>query len=78
MMGRGFAYGYGTYGCGVLIPMLLIIAGIGLIVFLIIKKPKKQHNDQQSSQAMAILNERLAKGEISPEEYEKLRKVIKQ
>ncbi len=78
MMGRGFAYGYGTYGCGGLIPMLLIIVVLGLIVFLIVKRPKKQHNEQQSSQAMAILNERLAKGEISPEEYEKLRKVIKQ
>lgn len=77
MMGRGFAYGYGTYSCGGIIPMLLIIVVLGLLVFLIMKRPRK-HGEQHSSQAMTILNERLAKGEISPEEYEKLRKIIKQ
>lgn len=76
MMGRGFAYGYGTYGCGGFIPMVLIIAVIGLVVFLIARGPRKTR-EQQSSQAMAILNERLAKGEITQEEYEKLKKIIR-
>lgn len=76
MMGRGFAYGYGTYNCGGLIPMLLIIVIFGLLVFLVVKKPRK-HREDQSSQAMSILDERLAKGEIESEEYKKLKKMIR-
>lgn len=79
MMGRGMAYGYGAYRCmgGGLIPMLLIIIVIGLLVFFIAKRPRK-HREYHSSQAMTILNERLAKGEIAPEEYEKLKNILKQ
>ncbi|WML54457.1 SHOCT domain-containing protein [Neobacillus sp. PS3-12] len=75
MMGRGFAFGYGTYGCGGLIPMILIIVVLGLLVFLIARRPTR-HREHQGSQAISILNERLAKGEITSEEYEKLKKTI--
>lgn len=78
MMGHGFGYGYGygIYNCGGLIPMLFILAVFGLFVFLIMKRPRKY--SEHSSQAMTLLNERLAKGEVTQEEYEILRKIIKQ
>lgn len=76
MMGRGIAFGYGTYGCGGLIPMILIIAVLGMLIFLIAKRPAR-YREHQEPQAVSILNERLAKGEITSEEYEKLKKTIK-
>ena len=75
MMGHGFVHGYGGYGCGGLLPMLIIILVVGLLVYLIVKRPRR-HKDRQGSQALAILNERLAKGEITTEEYETLKKII--
>jgi uncharacterized membrane protein len=38
---------------------------------------RKRHADP-TAEAIAILNQRLAKGEISPDEYKKLRSVIQE
>jgi putative membrane protein len=76
MFGRGLAYGYGGYGCGGWLPMLLFVIVIfGFIILLIVKRPRR-NKEHQGSQALAILNERLAKGEITTEEYERLKKII--
>jgi two-component system, OmpR family, sensor histidine kinase BaeS len=44
MMGHGFVHGYGGYGCGGLLPMLIIILVVGLLVYLIVKRPRR-HKD---------------------------------
>jgi putative membrane protein len=76
MMGRGFAFGYGPYGCGFL-PMFLIILLVGIVMFLIIRYyRRKSILINHGSQALEILNERLAKGEITSEEYESIKKII--
>ncbi|TGA99434.1 hypothetical protein E4665_03650 [Sporolactobacillus shoreae] len=70
MMG-GFGLGLGLLG-GV-INLLFFIAVIYLIVILV-KKLMNQPSAIDKSQA--ILNERLAKGEITEEEYQKLKKIL--
>lgn len=76
MMGRGFGYGYGSFGCG-MVPILLIILFVGIIFYFIIKNQRRGlAKINHSSQALTILNERFAKGEITQEEYEKIKKVI--
>lgn len=70
MMG-GFGLGLGMIG-GV-INLLFLIAVIYLVVILI-KKLMNQPSATDKSQA--ILNERLAKGEITEEEYQKLKKIL--
>lgn len=78
MMGRGFDHGfeYGLFGCG-LLPILLVFLTIGIVIYLISKNQRRRSTvKSQGSQALTILNERLAKGEITTEEYEKIKKVI--
>lgn len=76
MMGRAFGYGYGFWGCGIL--SFTFILFIVIVFLIIITKNRRSRLDELNtgSQAISILNERLAKGEITQEEYEKIRKVI--
>lgn len=72
-MMRGGAAGMG-FPFGGIAPLIIGLVLIGTIVFLIIRNSKlKKKNDSSA----VILKERLAKGEINPEEYDNLKAVLK-
>ena len=71
MMGPGFA----TVGCGpfgLLIGLLLI----GLLIYLLNNRKKSDSNLPDSSKAMEQLKMRLAQGDITPEEYQKMKDIV--
>jgi putative membrane protein len=76
-MGPGF-YG-GGYWLGGFIGMLLIAAALACIVFLVIwlvrRMPQKPEEGEEES-AIDILKRRYARGEISREEYERMKRDI--
>lgn len=55
-----------------LIPIILIVI-IGIAVFMIVNN-KKNNSKTKSNPALAILDERFAKGEIDDEEYIKMKR----
>jgi len=64
---------------GLLWLILVILPGIGivfLIIYLVLREDKGKPEPQQKS-ANEILDERYVKGEISNEEYKKMKKDIK-
>lgn len=77
MMG-GYGYGgMGYGGLGFLWPLLQLGIVI-LVVFLAIQFFKKTNGDHNSSEsAIEILNTRYAQGEISDEEYERRKRMLK-
>ena len=74
MMGPGYGYGFG--GCGLFI--FIGILALGFFIYYIMKSQKKQGtvNQADETKALDLLNERLARGEISPEEYQEIKKAI--
>lgn len=92
MGGRGMMGGYGYINRGDVSEitgmmsdagwawMFTGLLGLILLVFIIIHFMKKSSNQQAhliNSSALSILNERYAKGEVSHEEYSKMRDVLK-
>ncbi|WP_206615553.1 SHOCT domain-containing protein [Solirhodobacter olei] len=71
MMG-GYGYGPGFFGMGVMILFWAIL--IGAVVIAVRWLMERDH--KRSNSALDILKERLARGEIEPEEYEARRKVL--
>lgn len=78
MMGYGYGYGCDLLGGGwfgmMIIPLLLI----GVIVYAVIKLASNSNvrNVRESGSALEILNERLASGEISEEEYKQKKALL--
>lgn len=76
-------YGYGMWWLwipGLLLP-LLIVAGIVVLIVLAVRSSGsagRPHDTQpaQSDPARRILEERLARGEITPEQYRELRTTL--
>jgi len=75
MFGRGF-YGSGT--CGFFGPMMMIgvVILIAILVYFLLKSNKSKSSDSKSidtkyddANALAILKEKFAKGDITEEEY---------
>ena len=58
-----------------IIPLLLI----GFIAYIIIKfyQNNESNRKDKNTDALAILNERFAKGEISEEEYQRKKKMLR-
>jgi Predicted membrane protein len=70
----GYGIGMGIFGW--LLQLVLFALVIWLIITLILRTA--HHPDSESgSKAEAILKERFAKGEITEEEYEKMRAVLR-
>ena len=74
MMGYG---GYGMMGFGMLIPLILIV----LIIYAVVRlangnKPQDERYNERN-EALNILNQRYAQGEISDEEYKKKKAMLK-
>ncbi|SJZ54162.1 SHOCT domain-containing protein [Garciella nitratireducens] len=67
------------YGMGRLETFIIPLLLIGLIIYIIIKfsQDHKSSTKEEKENAIAILNERFAKGEISEEEYQRKKKLIK-
>jgi len=64
------------WGWGGLFMGLLFLLFIGLIVYLIIRsaKPTSTEISHKENTALEILKKRYAKGEVSKEEFEKMKK----
>ena len=81
MMGQGYGFGgFGVMGGGSLM-MILLIAAIGFLFYLALKKPTPDHKDVNfkaqptvDSEALKIAKNRLASGEITVEEFEQIKK----
>ena len=73
------AYGRGAFpGCGFGMPMmgfgLLVLA---LIVVGVVYFVKKSNNKNSNSAELELLNTRFVKGEITEEEYSRMKAVLK-
>jgi putative membrane protein len=69
--GFGGSYGYGGFNFFMMIPMIIILFLVAYFIYKVINSRNLNFTvGTSSSKAMAILNERFAKGEISEEEYE--------
>jgi len=72
-------YRYGVMGWfGMLIPFILV----GLVIYLLVKPSQNNHRNYMSqngeNDALDILNQRYAKGEISDEEYQHKKKMLRE
>ena len=84
---RCFGFGSGGYGCGGtnwVIPLVMgvsrviILAAIVYFIYKLFRRNKLNYNVRPVySSAIAILNERFAKGEISEEEYNTKKQQLK-
>ncbi|WP_239984897.1 SHOCT domain-containing protein [Sporolactobacillus pectinivorans] len=72
-MMNGFGIGMGLVGW---LVQLLLFAAVIYLVIILIKKLLNQPQPPATDKSQAILNERLAKGEITEEEYRKLKNLL--
>lgn len=70
MWGSGLGYGYMGLG---LVFWILIIVGVIMLIKWLVDQGKTTGGEQQRS-AMEILKTRYAKGEITAEEFEEMKK----
>jgi len=70
--------GLGIFGwiIGIIIWVLLICLIVGLIRHFVSNREKSEDDGESSNRALEILKERYAKGEISHQEFEKIKKDI--
>ncbi|AEB12857.1 SHOCT domain-containing protein [Marinithermus hydrothermalis] len=73
MMGPGFGMGFGFGGLGMILFWGLLILGIVWIVQTLAQRPPASGSQRESDQALEILRERYARGEITREEFERLK-----
>lgn len=76
MSGWNHMMGYGGYG-GMFMWLILII-GLAVVIYFVINRNKTTGNSINSTREipMDILKKRYAKGEITKEEFDKLKKEI--
>jgi putative membrane protein len=80
MMGFGrelFGMGIMHFGMGGLLGVAAFFAVIALLIVLIVRTARHGREEGRFTRAEDILKERLAKGEISAEEYDELLKKIR-
>ncbi len=68
MMG---GFGFGGFG------MILWVVFLGLIVWAVVAVGRRTSDSTSPERARAILDERFARGEVSVEEYQKLRAALR-
>ncbi|WP_129408413.1 SHOCT domain-containing protein [Marinitoga lauensis] len=72
--------GYGMIGYFISFIMLIIIIGVIFLVFKSIKNnneaKKREYGKINNYDALKVLNEKFAKGEITEEEYLRKKKII--
>ncbi|WP_082235473.1 SHOCT domain-containing protein [Halobacillus massiliensis] len=70
-MGGGF-FGFGFIG------IIIILAIIAIIIWMMKPSPNDKSKNFSSNKSLDTLKERLAKGEISEEEYDRLKRKLDQ
>lgn len=80
MSGYGMMSGIGVFGIIFAILQLLFWAGIIYLIYRVIKKINLSESPRQFMEnqdySLKILKERFAKGEISEEEYKRMKDVL--
>ncbi len=66
-------YGYGMSWFGMIIPLLLI----GVIIYAAVKLTQDNSRKNDEGNALNILSERFARGEISEEEYMQKKQLLR-
>lgn len=77
--GGMMGYGNGIWGMG-LIGMLFqfaILIGIIYFIFHVVRSLINQQHSHKSNSALEIIEERYARGEISEEEFKKMKNTLK-
>ncbi len=69
MAGWGYGRSFGWFGGPGVLTLLLLVVGV---VLLVLAFTRREHPDG----ALEILKQRLARGEITPEQYEELKKTL--
>jgi len=72
--GHMMDWGYMNYGLGSLIGLLIILVVLVGIVIYFIKNREKLRQDDGEESALEILKKRYAKGEITRQQYEEMKK----
>jgi len=79
--GCGFTWGWNqmmNFGSGGIFLMFVFAIVIGLIIYFIITNTKSnRYSGGFSETSLDIIKERFAKGEITEEEFEKMKKALK-
>ncbi|CZR07232.1 SHOCT domain-containing protein [Trichococcus ilyis] len=74
--------GYGMMGSWGIFMMIVLVILIVIIVYAVMKLVQGGNNNSTTSnsrdEALEILNQRYVKGEISDEEYQQKKKILKQ
>lgn len=73
----GMMAGYGFYGMGIIMPIIGVITIIFVLLFVyfvleVFRGPENEDHPSRSSNAEDIAKERLAKGEITEDEYRRI------
>jgi putative membrane protein len=70
--GSGFGWGMGLFGA---LMMLLFWGGVAAVIVLLVRSLSRSA-PSSSDTAMETLRRRLASGEITPEEFDRVRKIL--
>ena len=63
-----------NYGYGGIVMWILLIVGIAILVYLIAGLPKSEQGEKRPHEtALEILRKRYARGEISKEEFDRMK-----
>lgn len=78
MMGFGYGgMGFGGFGIlGMVVQIVVLIGIIWLVVYLVKHFSQGQASDTRTHNAQEIVAQRFARGEISEEEYKKMRDML--
>ncbi|MCZ8514798.1 SHOCT domain-containing protein [Paenibacillus filicis] len=74
-MMMGYGYGYGMGWIGMLVHLLFIVGVIYLVIKLVVGNGIGSRRDEK--QAENILADRFARGEITEEEYMRMKDVLR-
>ena len=67
----------GGGGFLMMIGMIILIAIIAAFIIMLVRRNRESAANGKNSEAMVLLNERFAKGEITEEEYSRMKKVLR-
>ena len=76
MHNYGFGHGYGFMGVGLLFQILILFLFFAVIWWLVKNSGQFGFKCKKDESALNILKKRLARGEITEEQFKKLRKEI--
>jgi putative membrane protein len=78
-MMNGGGMGGGFFGTGFLF-IILTVAIVGVFIWMMRSKTPKENNpmNKENRHSLSLLKDRLAKGEITEEEYERLKRKIQE